>query len=100
MLFATSEIARGTQSNPLGAAVFSGGVGMIRDLATQHRGSGVTFNCYAPGAATRLFEVYKSQFDEGLRASGIPQEEWARHYLPPAEHVAPTGRLAVLRCRR
>ena len=89
VLFATSEIARGTQRNPLGAAVFSGGIGMIRDLATQHRDSGVTFNCYAPGAATRLFEMYKSQIDEGLRASGIPEEEWSRHYLPPAEHVAP-----------
>lgn len=89
VLFATSEIARGTQANALGAAVFSGGIGMIRDLANQHRDSGVTFNCYAPGAATRTFDVYKSQVDEGLRASGIPEERFAEFYLPPAEHVAP-----------
>ena len=88
-VFATSEIARGTQANPLGAAVFSGGIGLARDLATTHRGSGVTFNCYAPGAATRLFEVYRSQIDDGLRASGVPPEQWAQFYLPPPECVAP-----------
>ena len=89
VLFATSEIARGTQGNALGAAVFSGGIGMARDLANQHRGSGVTFNCYAPGAATRTFDVYKTQIDEGLRAVGVPEEEFAQFYLPPADHVAP-----------
>ena len=89
VLFATSEIARGTQANPLGAAVFNGGIGMIRDLANQHRTSGVTFNCYAPGAATRTFDVYKTQVDEGLRAAGVPPEEFAKHYLPPAANVAP-----------
>ncbi len=89
VLFATSEIARGTQANPTGAAVFNGGIGMIRDLATQHRGSGVTFNCYAPGAATRLFDVYKDQVDAALQAAGVPEDQWAQHYLPPAECVAP-----------
>ncbi len=89
VLFATSEIARGRQANPLGAAVFSGGIGLARDLAYQHRDSGVTFNCYAPGAATRLFEVYRSQIDEGMRARGVPADEWGKYYLPPPECVAP-----------
>ena len=89
VLFATSEIARGTQANPLGAAVFSGGIGMIRDLATQHRSSGVTFNCYAPGAATRTYDVYRTQVDEGLRQAGVPKERFAEFYLPPADKVAP-----------
>ena len=89
VLFATSEIARGSQANPLGAAVFSGGIGMARDLANQHRGSGVTINCYAPGAATRTFDVYKTQVDEGLRKAGVPPEQFADFYLPPAECVAP-----------
>ena len=89
VLFATSEIARGTQANPPGAAVFSGGIGMARDLANQHRNSGVTFNCYAPGAATRTFDVYRSQIDEGLRSSGVPEERCTEYHLPPAEHVAP-----------
>ncbi len=89
VLFATSEIARGTQANPTGAAVFNGGIGMVRDLATQHCASGVTFNCYAPGAATRLFDVYKDQVDAALEAAGVPQEQWAEHYLPPPECVAP-----------
>ncbi len=89
VLFATSEIARGTQANPAAAAVFNGGIGMIRDLATQHRESGVTFNCYAPGAATRLFDVYKDQIDAALQAGGVPEEQWAQHYLPPPECIAP-----------
>ena len=72
---------RGKQANPLGAAVFSGGLGMARDLADQHRGTGVTFNCYMPGAATRLFDVYRTQIDEGLQAQGIPVDEWGNHYL-------------------
>jgi NAD(P)-dependent dehydrogenase (short-subunit alcohol dehydrogenase family) len=89
VLFATSEIGRGTQANPMGAAVFSAGVGMIRDLGNQHRSSGVTFNGYAPAAATRTFDTYKTQVDEGLRAAGVPPEEFAQHYLPPARNVAP-----------
>ncbi len=89
VLFATSEIARGTQANPAGAAVFNGGIGMIRDLANQHRDSGVTFNCYAPGAATRLFDVYKDQIDAALKANGVPEDQWDDHYLPPPECIAP-----------
>ena len=71
-VFATSEIARGTQANPLGAAVFSGVIGLARDLANTNRESGVTFNCYAPGAGTRLFEVYRSRMEDTLQASGVP----------------------------
>jgi NAD(P)-dependent dehydrogenase (short-subunit alcohol dehydrogenase family) len=89
VLFASSEIARGTQANPLGAAVFSGAIGMAHDLGTQYRDSGVTFNCYAPGAATRTFDLYKTQMDDALRAQGIPEDQWAEHYLPPADRIAP-----------
>ncbi len=66
IIFATSEIARGTQKNPLGATVLGGGIAMMRDLATTHLGSGVTFNCYAPGAATRTYEMYMEQLGAGL----------------------------------
>ena len=92
-VFATSEIARGTQANPLGAAVFSGDIGVARDLAITHRGRGVTFNCYAPGAATRLFEVYRSQIDAALRTSGVPQEQWAEFSSRPrsASHPSWSG---------
>ncbi|QNG38790.1 SDR family NAD(P)-dependent oxidoreductase [Geodermatophilaceae bacterium NBWT11] len=89
VLFATSEIARGTQANPLGAAVLGGGIGMSRDMAAQYRGSGVTFNCYAPGAATRTFDLYKDQMDESLRAQGVPEDEFGSFYLPPADRIAP-----------
>jgi NAD(P)-dependent dehydrogenase (short-subunit alcohol dehydrogenase family) len=89
MLFASSEIARGTQANPLGAAVFSGSIGLAHDLGTTYRDSGVTFNCYAPAAHTRTFDLYKTQMDEALAAQGIPEERWADHYLPPADRIAP-----------
>ncbi|MCK9923367.1 SDR family NAD(P)-dependent oxidoreductase [Frankia sp. AgPm24] len=89
VLFATSEIARGTQANPLGAAVLGGGIAMSHDLATQHRDSGVTFNCYAPGAGTRTFDLYKDQMDDALRARGVPEDEFGKFYLPPANLIAP-----------
>jgi NAD(P)-dependent dehydrogenase (short-subunit alcohol dehydrogenase family) len=89
VLFASSEIARGTQGQPLGAAVFSGSIGLAHDLGSQYRDSGVTFNCYAPGAATRTFDLYKTQMDDALQAAGIPEDQWANYYLPPADRVAP-----------
>ncbi len=89
VLFASSQIARGEQANPLGAAVFSGSIGMAHDLGHQYRDSGVTFNCYAPGAATRTFDLYKTQMDEQLKAQGIPEDKWADFYLPPADRIAP-----------
>lgn len=89
MLFASSEIARGTQANHLGAAVFAGSIGMAHDLGVTYKDSGVTINCYAPGAATRTFDLYKTQMDDALKAQGIPEGEWANHYLPPADRIAP-----------
>ncbi len=89
VLFASSEIARGTQANPLGAAVLSGGIGIARDLALQHKDAGVTFNCYAPAAHTRTFDLYKEHMDAALAAAGIPEEDWVQHYLPPADRIAP-----------
>ncbi len=89
IVYATSAIALGRQRNPLGAAVFNGTIGLSRDLANQHRASGVTFNCYAPGAATRLFDVHRSQVDEGLRAGGLDEVNGEGYTLPPPECVAP-----------
>jgi NAD(P)-dependent dehydrogenase (short-subunit alcohol dehydrogenase family) len=89
VIFATSEIARGTQANPPGAAVMAGGIGLSHDLATTYKSSGVTFNCYAPGAATRTFDLYKDQMDDALRAQGVPEDEFGSFYLPPADRIAP-----------
>ncbi|MFD5872643.1 SDR family NAD(P)-dependent oxidoreductase [Streptomyces sp. NPDC060322] len=89
MLFATSEIARGTQANPLGALAMSGGIGMCHDLAHQYRGTGLTFNCYAPAAGTRTFDLYKDEMDEALRAQGVPEDGFGAFYLPPADRIAP-----------
>lgn len=89
IIFATSEIARGAQNSPLGATVLSGGIGMMRDLAHSHAARGVTFNCYAPGAATRTYDLYKDQIEAGLMATGLSREEVAARRLPGPEFVAP-----------
>ncbi len=89
MIFATSEIARGRQRSPSGAAVFSGAVGMMRDLAFMHGGSGVTFNAYAPGAATRTYHEVAAQIAAGQRVGGMTAEMLAKHRLPGPEFVAP-----------
>lgn len=89
VIFATSEIARGTQKNPLGATVLGGGIAMMRDLATTHSGSGVTFNCYAPGAATRTYEMYMEQIDAGLITGKDREQLLALPRLPGPEFIAP-----------
>ena len=90
VVFTTSEIARGTQGAPLGAAAFAGTIAMTHDLAGTHRDSGVTFNCFAPGAATRTHAMARSIYEEGYKAGTVSEEQW-QHYLslPPTEYVAP-----------
>ncbi len=89
VIFATSEIARGTQHNPLGAVVLAGGVAMLRDLANTHGKSGVTFNGYAPGAATRTFDQYMAKVKAGQIATSISPDELEKHRLPGPEFIAP-----------
>lgn len=89
VIFATSEIARGTQKNPLGATVLSGGIGMMRDLANTHRGSGVTFNCYAPGAATRTYDLFREQIKLGMIAGTDADQILSLPRPPGPEFIAP-----------
>lgn len=89
MLFATSEIARGTQANPLAAMAMSGGIGMCHDLAHTYGGTGLTFNCYAPAAGTRTFDLYKDEMEDALRAQGVPEDQFGQFQLPPADLIAP-----------
>ncbi|RNL62830.1 SDR family NAD(P)-dependent oxidoreductase [Nocardioides marmoriginsengisoli] len=89
MLFATSEIARGTQASAVAAAVMNGSIGISHDLANQYRGSGLTFNSYAPSAGTRTFDLYKVEMDEALRAQGVAEDDFGSFYLPPANLIAP-----------
>ena len=90
MVFVTSEIARGTQRAPLGAAAFAGTIAMTHDLAATYQDSGVTFNCFAPGAATRTHAMARSIYEEGYKAGTVSEEQW-NHYLslPTSEYVAP-----------
>jgi len=89
VIFATSEIARGTQKNPLGAAVLSGGIGMMRDLANTHRGSGVTFNCYAPGAGTRTYDLFMQQIESGAITGKDAEQLLSQPPLPGPEFISP-----------
>ena len=89
VIFATSEIARGTQHNPLGAVVLAGGLAMSRDLANTHGNSGVTFNCFAPGAATRTFDYYLALAEGGHLGTSVSPEEMAKNRLPGPEFIAP-----------
>lgn len=89
VIFATSEIARGTQNTPLGAVVLSGGIGLMHDLAHANADSGVTFNCYAPGAATRTFDQYKGEAEKAMAAKGMSKEEIEKNMLPGPEFIAP-----------
>ena len=89
VIFATSEIARGTQNNPLGATVLSGGIGMMRDLANTHRSSGVTFNCFAPSAATRTYELYMEQLEAGHLTGKDREALLALPRLAGPKYIAP-----------
>ena len=90
VVFTTSEIARGTQGIPLGAAAFAGTIAMAHDLARTYRDSGVTFNCFAPGAATRTHAMARSIYEEGYKSGTVSEAQWKQYLsLPPTEYVAP-----------
>ncbi|MCB0996728.1 MAG: SDR family NAD(P)-dependent oxidoreductase [Acidimicrobiales bacterium] len=90
VVFTTSEVSRGTQGMPGGAAVFGGTISLAKALAHEHRGSGVTFNCFAPGASTRLHAVARPHYEAGLENGMFTQDDWDRYVnIPPAEYVAP-----------
>jgi NAD(P)-dependent dehydrogenase (short-subunit alcohol dehydrogenase family) len=90
LITTTSHGATGFLGQPVFAASMGGVISMTKAIAHEYRDSGVTANCLAPGAATRLHAVTRPQF-ERMHASGLITEEDWESYLrtPPPEYVAP-----------
>jgi NAD(P)-dependent dehydrogenase (short-subunit alcohol dehydrogenase family) len=86
----TSHGATGALGMPIFAAAMGGVISLTKAIAHEHRGTGVTANCLAPGAATRLHAVNRRNFEHMLATGVITEEDW-QSYLdtPPPEYVAP-----------
>ncbi len=90
LITTTSELARGQHGSPVGAAVFGGVISLTKAIAHERRGTGVTANCLAPGAATRLHAVARPQFEQGLASGLLTEQDWDSYiHTPPPEYVAP-----------
>ncbi|HEX7097416.1 MAG TPA: SDR family NAD(P)-dependent oxidoreductase, partial [Acidimicrobiales bacterium] len=86
----TSHGATGLLGKPIFAAAMGGVISMTKAIAHEYRGRGVTANCLAPGAATRLHALSHERFQQ-MHAEGlITDEDWERYLTtPPPEYVAP-----------
>ena len=87
----TSEGARGTLGNPIFAAAMGGVISLTKAVANEYGSRGVTANCLAPGATTRLSQVTVPMFEQAHKDGSITDEMWeAINAGPgPATHVSP-----------
>ncbi len=86
----TSDVSRGNYGLPAGAAAFGGVVSLTKAIAHEFAGTGVTANCLAPGANTRLHAVARPHFEEGWKSGLLTEGDWQRYLdTPPPSHVAP-----------
>lgn len=86
-----SEGARGAVGKPLFAASMGATVSMMKGLATDLTGTGVTANVLAPGASTRTYQNALPALEEAHRQGKLSDEMWARAKKGPGpvEHVPP-----------
>jgi NAD(P)-dependent dehydrogenase (short-subunit alcohol dehydrogenase family) len=86
----TSHGALGDLGQPAFAAAMGGVISMSKAIATETKGTGVTVNCLAPNAATRLHQKSHDDFKRWHEQGVIDDEMW-ESYLnsPPPEYVAP-----------
>jgi NAD(P)-dependent dehydrogenase (short-subunit alcohol dehydrogenase family) len=87
----TSEGARGTLGNPIFAGAMGGVISLTKAIANDYGNRGVTANCLAPGATTRLSQVTVPMFEQQHRDGNITDEMWEaiKAGPGPATHVAP-----------
>jgi len=93
----TSEGAKGGVGNPVFAAAMAGTIGMTKGLASDLKGTGVTANALAPGAATRTYQLALPGLEAAYKAGQMTEEMWerAKKGPGPVEHVPP---IAVWLC--
>ena len=90
LITTTSYGATGLLGKPIFAGAMGGVISMTKAIAHEYKGTGVTANCLAPGAATRLHFLSRARFEQ-MHAEGLIDDEGWESYLnaPPAEYVAP-----------
>ena len=86
-----SEGARGGVGNPVFAAAMGGTVSMMKGLATELKGTGVTANTFAPGASTRTYEMMLPALEQAHAEGRLSDEMFAaaKKGPGPVEHVPP-----------
>ena len=86
-----SEGARGGVGNPVFAAAMGGTVSMMKGLATELKGTGVTANTFAPGASTRTYEMMLPVLEQAHKEGRMSDEMFAaaKKGPGPVEHVPP-----------
>lgn len=90
LITTTSEVSKGRHGMPVGAAVFGGVISLTKAIAHEYKGTGVTANCLAPGASTRLHAVARSHFEEGYKSGLLTEDDWESYLnTPPPSYVAP-----------
>lgn len=87
----TSEGARGSLGNPIFAAAMGGVISLTKAVANDYGGRGVTANCLAPGATTRLSQVTVPMFEQAHKDGHITDDMWEaiKAGPGPATHVSP-----------
>lgn len=87
----TSEGARGTLGNPIFAGAMGGVISLTKAISNDYSSRGVTANCLAPGATTRLSQVVVPQFEQAHKDGTITEEMWQaiKAGPGPANHVSP-----------
>ncbi len=86
----TSHGATGMLGQPVFAAAMGGVISLTKAIAHEYGSRGVTANCLAPGAATRLHAVTRPMFERMHAAGTITEEDWDRYLAtPPPEYVGP-----------